>query len=123
MSLTNEELISQVQNYFYTDDELLQTFEEFVMKNAYKIDLNSDENKLEYTTLYEEYKNLFEKKIEDYILHIGSTFNDFYIALRDRTDESKNSGDALFGEILASVTDYEVFMLMMKDGARYSDHK
>lgn len=71
MPYTPEDLIEKVQAYFFTDEKLSQKFENFVGKNCHVIDLESPENKLVYTEIYEEYRDLFEQSLEAYIKSIG----------------------------------------------------
>ena len=75
MPYTPEDLIEKVQAYFFTDEKLSQKFENFVGKNCHVIDLNSQENKLVYTEIFEEYRELFELSLENYIKSIGKYRN------------------------------------------------
>ncbi len=50
--LSNDELIEKVQEYFYTNEELAKSFENFVKEKAHLIDRDSDEYKLEYFFTY-----------------------------------------------------------------------
>lgn len=113
-----DKLIDDVQNFFYTDEKFSKLFENFVDENCDVIDLESDEYALEYTEVYNRYKALFEEKMEDYINSIGSNIHEFYNALRAKTEEDKESASALFGQILLSVMDFDIFMIMMRETAR-----
>ena len=47
------------------------------------MDLSSEEYKLEYTNVYNDFRQLFEYKLEDYIeRQLGATVKDFYLALK-----------------------------------------
>jgi hypothetical protein len=117
--LKGPHLVEAVQNYFFTDETLSRTFESFVKDRCDVIDLNSSEYKLEYTRVYNEYKALFEEKMENYICSVlGSSINDFYTALKSATEADENSNEAVFGLILLSVTDFDIFMQMMKESRR-----
>jgi The ARF-like 2 binding protein BART len=63
----------------------------FVNDRAHIIDLEAisgSEYRLEYTEAYEAYKRLFEEKIEGFIERtLGSSVNDFYTALKSKTEE------------------------------------
>ena len=113
-----DKLIDDVQNFFYTDEKFSKLFENFVEDNCDVIDLNSEEYALEYTEAYNRYKALFEEKMEDYIISIGSNIHEFYDALRSKSEEDKESASALFGQILLSVMDFDIFMIMMRETAR-----
>ena len=115
--ITNKELIEKVSNYFYTDPDLLVTFESFAQKNCHIINLESEEYHLKYTELYNEYKSIFEENIEGYIHSLGSNALDLYTALQEATDEDVNSNDAIFGQILFAVSDFDIFMTMMREAA------
>jgi histone deacetylase complex regulatory component SIN3 len=67
IKISGEELLERVQEFFYSNDELAITFENFVKRNAHVIDLDKDEYRLEYTAIYNEYKALYEDQIEGYI--------------------------------------------------------
>ena len=110
--------LEKFQEYFFGSDELTATFESFVKKNCHIVALDSEEYKLEYTTVFNEYKALFEEKMESYItneMKVG--VDDFYLALKEKMDEDENSNLAVFGQILIAVTDFDVFMTMMREGA------
>jgi hypothetical protein len=60
--MSSESIIEQVKEYMLTD-EFTESFEEFATKNCDTFD-NRDENKLEYTQIYQQFKDLFEGKLE-----------------------------------------------------------
>jgi hypothetical protein len=126
--ISDEELLKQVQEFFYCNDELADHFESFINKKSYVVDLSSDEYKLEYTTAFNEYKQLFEKKMEDFITDtLKSSVEDFYYALKAKTDAPEESSESVFGQIMIAVTDFDIFMTMMREAAQAnasaSDHK
>lgn len=112
-----EELITKVQEYFFQDESLSQKFEDFVNKSCYIINLNTEEYMLEYTEKYEEYKALFEHEMTAYIQQLGFTVHDFYEALGDKMTTEPNSSEAIFGMVMQSVTDFDIFMVMMREAA------
>ena len=116
--IDDDELISKVQEYFYADDSLSKTFEAFVKEKASIIDLESSEYKLVYTQVYDEFRSILEEKIEKYIEdELGSSVQHFYQALKLKTDEDENSNEAVFGQILLAVCDFDSFMTMMREEA------
>ena len=117
--LSDEEMLRKVESYFYENDELANTFERFVDAHAHLIDLESVEFRLEYTQVYEKYKALFEQEMTSYIeKEVGVTINEFYRALQRVMVEAPESSVAIFGMILQAVTDFDVFMVMMREAAQ-----
>ena len=116
--LTRSELLLKVQEYFYGDEDLAKTFEAFVDSKSSIVDEDSEEFKLQYTEAYDEFKTMFEEHIESYIVrNLGSSITEFYLALKEKTEEDENSNEAIFGQILLAVTDFEIFMKMMHESA------
>ena len=115
--LSDDELIAKVQSYFYEDNEFASTFENFVKEECAVIDLDSTEYRLEYTEVFNRYRSLFEDLMEQYIESIGSTVLDFYRALKAKSDEDSETSAAIFGQILVSVTEFDIFMQMMNEAA------
>jgi hypothetical protein len=121
--VTDDDLVSAVQEYFYADESLARTFEGFVKRRASIVDLEAiekgDEYKLEYTEAFQEYKDLFEKHMTECITgKLNCSLQRFYTALQKKTDEDENSNEAIFGQILLAVTEFDVFMTMMREEAR-----
>merc|ERR1712224_252169 len=119
-----DSILAKVGRYFFEDSSFSQTFEAWVSKNAPRIDpaLSDDEYPLEYTTLYEEFKKLYEGLLEDYIER-GSSTEAFYAELREAMERDDDSSEALMGQIMLATTDFDVFMLMMKESRRQYDVK
>lgn len=115
-TLTGPDLVQAVQNYFFTDEELSRTFENFVQDRCGVVDLDNAEYRLEYTQIYIEYKGLFEDRMENYINNVlKSSIQEFYVALKSATEQDENSNEAVFGLILLSVTDFDIFMQMLRE--------
>ena len=101
------------------------------------------EYKLDYTQVYNEYKVLFEQKIESFIenqgkyicicgyiyfrffLHqynffvtIGVSVADFFEIIQAKTVLDSDCSEAFFGQMLLAVTEFDVFMVMMKEAAQ-----
>ena len=118
--LNKNDVINNVQEYFYTDDSLALEFENFVARKSYIFKhtcQNEIEYKLEYTEVYNEYKDLFELKLENYIKSLGYSVNEFFEILQDSSNKNTEGSDALFGQMLLAVTEFDVFMQMMKEAA------
>mmetsp|Transcript_18844 Transcript_18844/g.31539 ORF Transcript_18844/g.31539 Transcript_18844/m.31539 type:complete len:177 (+) Transcript_18844:244-774(+) len=132
VTMTNDEILGKVQEFFYCNDALAEFFENYIKSESHVVDLKSDEYKLEYTQVFENYKSLFEEKLEGFITRdLNISINDFYFALKEKTDAGEDSSEAVFAQILIAVTDFDVFMTMMREAAQSlaneaptnSDHK
>ena len=120
--LTGAEVVQKVSEYFYMDEDLAEAFEGFADANAHIYDLTTPEYKLEYTALFNQYKDLFEEKIGGYIINgLGSSIEAFYEALETKTKENENSTEAIFGQILASVADFDIFAVMLREAAQKAE--
>ena len=65
---------------------------------------------------------MFEEKIGGYIINgLGSTIEAFYEALEAKTAEDVNSAEAIFGQILASVADFDIFVVMLREAAQKAE--
>lgn len=118
-SLSEDELLDCLQAYFFEDDALSGYFEGYIRDHCHIVDLENEEYKLAYTEVYNDYKSKFESKMEDYIentLHCSIT--DVYRALKHKMDADENSMGAFFAQILIAVTDFDVFMTVMRESAR-----
>jgi hypothetical protein len=62
--------------------------------------------------------------MEDFIeKQLGVSIQDVYKALKKKVDGDENSMEAFFAQILIAVTDFDVFMNMMRDSARKFSRK
>lgn len=117
-SLDSKEIISKVQEFFFMNEELAHSFESFIDKHSHVVNLDTEEYKLEYTEVFNDYKKLFENKMETYITKdLNCSITDFYRALKKETENDADSSEAVFGQILASITDFDIFMVMMRESA------
>jgi hypothetical protein len=118
--LEGRDLCDKVSAFFFGDDELAATFQQFVAERASVVDLDSDEYKLEYTEIYNEYKTLFEGKLESFIIGLGSTVEEFFEALQQQGEED---GGSMFGQLLLAISGFDVFMTMMREAAESNSKK
>jgi hypothetical protein len=121
-NLSDTELLDKIQEYFYSDHALTKSMEKFVKERASIIDVEASERneyKLEYTKAYEDFKVLFEELMETYIeKELKSSIQRFYKILKSKMAEDAFSNEAIFGQILIAVTDFDVFMTMMREEAK-----
>lgn len=114
-AMDDAEFIKAVQDYFFGNEKLALTFEDFVNEQCHIVKLETDEYMVEYTEAHNQYKELFERKLTDYIVNLGYTVNDFYAALSGKIAEDPESSEAIFGMILQSVIEFDIFMVMMRE--------
>ncbi|KAG6613897.1 uncharacterized protein IUM83_10222 [Phytophthora cinnamomi] len=110
----NNDLVNKVISFFFDNDEFAHTFETFAENHCHAFDLDSDEMKLEYTDIYNEFLALFEEKLEAYIRSQGATVHEFYELVRRAYEIDRQSGTVLCSEILVATADFDVFVLMMR---------
>lgn len=126
-ALGDDEILEKLQRFFFEDERFGRRLEEFVHARCGEFDLDSDEYKLQYTSLYDEYKSLFESMLESFIeVDLKCSINDVYRALKaadDKAAANPNSLDAFFAQVLIASTDFEVFMSMLRDAARHQSRK
>ncbi|KAG7392822.1 hypothetical protein PHYPSEUDO_014309 [Phytophthora pseudosyringae] len=110
----SNDLVNKVIAFFFDNDEFAHTFETFAELHCHAFDLDSDEMKLEYTDIYNEFLALFEQKLEAFIRSQGATVHEFYELVRRAYDVDRQSGTVLCSEILVATADFDVFVLMMR---------
>jgi hypothetical protein len=116
--LDDAEMIERLQAYFFEDESLAKHFENFIDDHSHVVDLSSDEYKLSYTEVFNEYKQHFETRMEGFITHsLHCSVQDVYMALKKKMDHDENSNEAFFAQVLIAVTDFDVFMMMMRESA------
>jgi hypothetical protein len=72
--MSGKDIVDKVENFFYEDEDFSNLFEKFANKHAHRIDLKSEEMKLEYTDIYNEFQKLFEKTLSGtYACQAGCT--------------------------------------------------
>ena len=110
------DLLKEVQQYFFSNEDLASSFESFIYERSDVVDLSTDEYKLEYTAIFREYSALFERKMEDYIVNtLHSDVYEFYRLLKAKVDEGEDSMDSFFAQVLIAVTDFDLFMTLMRE--------
>ena len=68
--------------------------------------------------MFEEYKSLFEFEIEGYMNRtLNVTVEEFYEALKSESDKDEDGNEAMFGQIMAAIAGFDVFMQMMREAA------
>ena len=111
-------LITELEKFFYEDSDLASTFENYIKDKSAIVDLDTEEYSLSYTTAHDEYKDMFESRMERQIQKLGATPTEFYQALQEKMEKEKDGHVALFAQILLAVTEFDIFMTMMREAAR-----
>ncbi|KAG5179768.1 hypothetical protein JKP88DRAFT_273601 [Tribonema minus] len=132
---SSQDIVTQVQQFFYENDDFANKFEAFVADNSHIVDLSSEENKLEYTRVYNKFQDLFEaelegfirdrgwsvaafcelrERLEGFIRDRGWSVAAFCELLRAANDRDPLSSEAIFGQIVAATADFD----MMREAAR-----
>jgi len=109
-----EDIVAAVQKFFFEDDDFAGYFEDWCEEHASRIDLTTDENRLEYTSLHKDYLREFEDKITEFLDSRGSSAEEFFAALERAEIDSEAD---VFAQILNATVDFEVFMQMMREAA------
>ncbi|EFC48914.1 predicted protein [Naegleria gruberi] len=86
--------------------------EEFGNKHCDIFEIDEEEQKLEYTNVYNKFVKLFESKVEELLKQKGVTPQEFYIECK-RLSEEENDQEIV--EFLLALSDYQVFYNMMKE--------
>eukprot|EP00736_Rhodelphis_marinus_P003565 Rmarinus@m.19042 len=97
---------------FCMSDGFMETFKEFALANCDCIDVDSEENKLEYTDIYKKFTALYEEKISAFLKENGFSDEDFYKLCKEEQDKG---GDSSILNILIALADFDMFMSLMKE--------
>mmetsp|Transcript_38497 Transcript_38497/g.56597 ORF Transcript_38497/g.56597 Transcript_38497/m.56597 type:complete len:122 (+) Transcript_38497:117-482(+) len=110
-------VLEKLDDWFFSDNTGVEQFvEEFAKKNKDVFDLEAEEHKHEYTTVYKDFQDQFEKKIEAFLASNGHSSEDLVEAVK--VEQAKNPDGAMgidtVGVILATL-EYDVFLQMIAD--------
>ena len=108
------DIIDQVLDYFYEDDDLATFFEEWCRAHAHLIDSKQTEHKLVYSSLHKDFLREFEDKLTEFIDSRGSSIDQVYNILRTCAVDSEHD---VFVQVLNASCDYDVFIQMMRETA------
>jgi hypothetical protein len=120
--------ILQLVMQFATGSDFEKDFEDFAEANHKPflplLDFKGgEEHPVEWHTIYMDYLNTFEGKIERFIQSSGYNINDFYDRARDIIDDNETFGETrFFLEALLATAEYETFIFLMK-GELFCKHK
>lgn len=104
-----------IEPYYYSCGGYIsvrkQQVEEFANKHCDIFEIDEEEQKLEYTNVYNKFLKLFEAKVEEMLKENGVSPQQFYMECKKLSD----AGDQEIVEFLLALSDYEVFLNMMKE--------
>uniref|UniRef100_A0A6T7UI79 Cilia- and flagella-associated protein 36 n=1 Tax=Pyramimonas obovata TaxID=1411642 RepID=A0A6T7UI79_9CHLO len=112
--LTDEEILDKAAEYFW-GETFSNQFEEF-MTNKCDVFTDEEESKLEYTAIYQEYQELFDKCMTGYLESINVSGERFYAICQkvmNSTDEEDEQTKSLVNTMV-TVADYDVFLQEMR---------
>lgn len=116
--LSDDDIIEKMQAFFYEDEALARHFEFFIDEHSSIVDLSSDEYKLAYTEVFHDYRDLFERKMEDFIVNsLKCSVHEVYEVLKRKIDHEAESTGAFFAKVLIAVSDFDIFITMMRESA------
>ena len=122
------DIVDMVARHFAEDAEETICLDKWIFEKCELIDLEELSaaekkgeditHKLQYTTLHEEFKAMYETRLEAYISQLGWTVPRFYEQIKTADEESNGeSATSMIGEVLMATFDYERFFVMMKEAA------
>mmetsp|Transcript_22858 Transcript_22858/g.35777 ORF Transcript_22858/g.35777 Transcript_22858/m.35777 type:complete len:121 (+) Transcript_22858:109-471(+) len=120
--MADSEIMQKLEDWFMDDGTGVEQFiEEFAKKHKDVFDLTEEEHKLEYTTIYKDFQDQFEAKLEGFLKDNSYTNEQLVDACRAATADSEHHGIDIVGVMLATL-EYDVFLQMMADAKeRFTD--
>lgn len=110
-------LVQRVAAFFFEEDTFASEVEAWVKAKASEIDLSTNECRLVYTALFDEFQALFEARMTEFIEAQGATVEGFYEQLARKSAADPWSNEGVFGQILVAVVEFDCFMVMMREAA------
>ncbi|CAE7251959.1 cfap36 [Symbiodinium natans] len=119
VSPQQRELVEQVKIWFTCTEmeALVQTAVQFADANCSVFEPELGEHKLEYTRLHNEFKQLFEDRLNSFLSSIGATPEAFYEAFEKIGREEGGDVQGL-AEIMYTCLQYEFFCQIMCERKR-----
>merc|ERR1712195_468377 len=102
-SLSAMALCESVKNYFYEDPDFAATLEQWAVDHCQEIDNSTDEMKLKYTELYNQFVEAYESKMSAFLESQGSTVNEF---LEELKAVDRDGPDANFLDMMLMILNF-----------------
>jgi len=113
--MADDDILSKVEDYLLDDQSVGDEFEAFIKTHCVKFS-DAEENKLEYTTIYNQFCDIFNQRIETFIKKAGSTSEEFY---KKAEQVQKTEAEAPFVvQLIWAVTSFEQFKSLMIEEKR-----
>mmetsp|Transcript_19620 Transcript_19620/g.38126 ORF Transcript_19620/g.38126 Transcript_19620/m.38126 type:complete len:117 (+) Transcript_19620:212-562(+) len=109
-----ESIIGKLEQWFMDDNTGVEQFvEEFAKAHKDVFDLDAEEHKQEYMTIYLDFQKKFESKIEAFL----AENNVSHEAFMEECHKHQSGSEAGFGiiDVLLATLEFDVFMQMMLD--------
>mmetsp|Transcript_38798 Transcript_38798/g.46987 ORF Transcript_38798/g.46987 Transcript_38798/m.46987 type:complete len:121 (-) Transcript_38798:212-574(-) len=110
MTLSDEELVRSVTEFFFTNAEFSTAFEKFTTEKC-DIFTDEEENKLDYTAVYLEFQQLFENLMGEHLTSLGTNPQNFYEICQK--SEVKAEADSIV-DMMLTVMSFDQFVRGMK---------
>ena len=115
-------VLQEVFDWYYSSDELEETLQKWAVANCDSFDRERsargvEEFKLEHTRLFDEFRELFEKKIEACIRSRGCSVQRFFRIVRDdrRSPAAELYSGTTFVAVINAACEFKTFHSMMCD--------
>jgi len=105
-------LIHQVMQFCFSAD-FFQALDTLICQYSSQVD-KEQEHKLNYTNLYKDFVTKFDKKLEDYLVSVGSSSQEF-ANICQSANYASDPETIAFIDILNGVFDYVTFIEMARD--------
>eukprot|EP00164_Ancoracysta_twista_P000568 GFYU01000752.1.p1 GENE.GFYU01000752.1~~GFYU01000752.1.p1 ORF type:complete len:120 (+),score=31.92 GFYU01000752.1:65-424(+) len=109
-------LLEELAQYLFSESTF-EEFENFATEHCGVFE-DGEENKLEYTEVYNHFLGLYEDKLGAFLQEKNLSAEDFADLLREHRDEHGHEDSNIMIEMLLAFTDFEAFLATMKDKAR-----
>jgi len=109
---STEDIFEKVALFFFENEDFANSFEAWANEHC-DIFTEDEEQKLEYTTLYNTFTEMFETRISSFLESCSWTLEKFQEECKKAAEtENDNWG---FLQMMMAVTDYDMFVGMMKE--------
>ncbi|KAL9642523.1 hypothetical protein ABK040_011090 [Willaertia magna] len=109
--MPQDDVVYEVMSYLM-DEQFGDIVEDFCLQHCDIFDVNTEEQKFEYTNVYNKFLKLFENKLEEFLKQRKVTPQEFFVECKRLQDEED---DNEIIDFLTALSDYQVFIGVMKE--------